>query len=85
MRILVTRPEPDATRQAELLAARGHEPVVAPLLLIEPATCVPLELEGAQALIATSRNALRALASHPDLGSARSFPSAKQRRRLRPS
>jgi uroporphyrinogen-III synthase len=74
MRILVTRPEPDATRQAELLAARGHEPVVAPLLLIEPATCVPLELEGAQALIATSRNALRALASHPDLGRARSLP-----------
>ena len=38
MRLLVTRPEPDATRQAEILAARGHEPVVAPLLLIEPAT-----------------------------------------------
>ena len=25
MRVLVTRPEPDATRQAEALAARGHE------------------------------------------------------------
>lgn len=67
MRVLVTRPEPDATRQAERLAARGHEPVVAPLLLIEPARDVPLELEGAQALIVTSRNALCALASHRDL------------------
>ena len=67
MRLLVTRPEPDATRQAEILAAHGHEPVVAPLLLIEPATDVILDLGGAQALIVTSRNALRALSSHPDL------------------
>ena len=44
MRLLVTRPEPDATRQAEKLAARGHEAVLAPLLLIEPATDVPSTL-----------------------------------------
>src|SRR6185295_19360966 len=37
-----------------------------PLLLIEPATDASLDLDGAQALIVTSRNALRALASHPD-------------------
>jgi len=74
MRVLVTRPEPDATRQAERLAARGHEPVVAPLLLIEPARDVPLEFEGAQALIVTSRNALRALASHRDLAMALQLP-----------
>lgn len=36
MRVLVTRPEPDATRTAEELARRGHDPVVAPLLLVEP-------------------------------------------------
>ena len=65
MRLLVTRPEPDATRQAEILAARGHEPVVAPLLLIEPATDTALDLDGAQALIVTSRNALRALVIPP--------------------
>jgi uroporphyrinogen-III synthase len=67
MRLLVTRPEPDATRQAMLLAARGHEPVLAPLLAIETATEMPLELDGAQALIVTSRNALRALATHREL------------------
>ena len=74
MRLLVTRPEPDATRQAEILAARGHEPVLAPLLLIEPATDVSLDLDGAQALIVTSRNALRALASHPDRAAALRLP-----------
>jgi uroporphyrinogen-III synthase len=74
MRILVTRPEPDATSQAERLAARGHEPVLAPLLPIESATDVPLELDGAQALIVTSRNALRALASHRDLAASLRLP-----------
>ncbi len=65
MRLLVTRPEPDAGREAELLAARGHQAVLAPLLTIEFARDAPMELAGAQALLATSRNALRALASHP--------------------
>ena len=37
MRILVIRPEPDASYEAEPIAARGHEPVLAPLLVIEPA------------------------------------------------
>jgi uroporphyrinogen-III synthase len=74
MRVLVTRPEPDATSQAERLAARGHEPVLAPLLAIESATNVPIELDGAQALIVTSRNALRALASHRDLAASLQLP-----------
>jgi uroporphyrinogen-III synthase len=74
MRLLVTRPEPDATRQAMLLAARGHEPVLAPLLAIETATEMPLELDGAQALIVTSRNALRALATHRDLAASLQLP-----------
>jgi uroporphyrinogen-III synthase len=74
MRILVTRPEPDASRQAETLIARGHEPVVAPLLSIEFLNDAPLDLEGAQALIVTSRNALRALAVHPQLAEALKVP-----------
>jgi len=74
MRLLVTRPEPDATRQAETLAALGHDPLIAPLLLIEPATNAPLGLAGAQALIVTSRNALRALGSHPELAAAMRLP-----------
>lgn len=74
MRLLVTRPEPDATRQRNALAARGHEPVLAPLLTIEPVKDVPLHLDGAQGLIVTSRNALRALASHPELLAAKRLP-----------
>ena len=47
--------------------------VIAPLLLIEPATGVGLELDGAQALIVTSRNALRAH-PHPDLAAVLRLP-----------
>jgi uroporphyrinogen-III synthase len=74
MRLLVTRPEPDASREAEALAMRGHEAVVAPLLAIEFLDGAPLPLAGAQALIATSRNALRALASRRELGDAVKLP-----------
>ena len=74
MRLLVTRPEPDASREAEALAARGHVPVLAPLLSIAFMGAVPLQLEGAKALIATSRNALRALASHPERDAALGLP-----------
>jgi uroporphyrinogen-III synthase len=74
MRVLVTRPEPDASREAETLAARGHEAVLAPLLTIEFDRDARLQLEGAQALLVTSRNALRALASHPALGEALKLP-----------
>jgi uroporphyrinogen-III synthase len=74
MRLLVTRPEPDASRQAEMLAAGGHEAALAPLLTIEFRGGVPLQLDGAQGLIVTSRNALRALASHPERGEALKLP-----------
>jgi uroporphyrinogen-III synthase len=74
MLLLVTRPEPDAGRQAETLTARGHKAVLAPLLTIEYDPDAPLQLEGAQALIATSRNALRALAAHPARGEALKMP-----------
>ena len=33
MRVLITRPEEDAARTAALLKARGHEAIIAPLLL----------------------------------------------------
>jgi uroporphyrinogen-III synthase len=74
MRLLVTRPEPDAASQAQALVALGHEPVVAPLLFIEPARDTSLDLGGAQALIVTSRNALRVLASHRELSDALRLP-----------
>jgi uroporphyrinogen-III synthase len=74
MRILVTRPEPDAQAQAETLAARGHDAVLAPLLIVDTVSDVPLELYGAQALIVTSRNALRALAGHAEREEALRLP-----------
>jgi uroporphyrinogen-III synthase len=58
----------------EALAARGHEGVPAPLLVIERIADVALDLDGAQGLIVTSRNALRALAHHPALAAARKLP-----------
>ena len=36
MRILVTRPEPDNARTAAALQARGHTPLLAPLLRVVP-------------------------------------------------
>ena len=74
MRILVTRPEPDGSQKAATLAARGHEVVLAPLLTIEFIGDVPLQLDGAQALIATSRNALRALARNKERDAALKLP-----------
>jgi uroporphyrinogen-III synthase len=74
MRLLVTRPEPDASRQAEKLRAMGHEPVLAPLLTIEMLPGVALRLDGAQAVIVTSRNVLRAVAARAELIEARDLP-----------
>ena len=74
MRLLVTRPEPDGSRQAEKLRAMGHEPVLAPLLAIEMLPGVVLRLDGAQAVIVTSRNVFRAVAARPELIEARNLP-----------
>jgi uroporphyrinogen-III synthase len=74
MRVLVTRPEPDARREAGALRERGYEPVLAPLLEIEFLKGVKLDLEGAQAIVITSRNALRALADHPQREEVASLP-----------
>jgi len=64
VRILVTRPEPDNARTAAALRMRGHAPVLAPLLRIEPAAADIGAGPFAAALI-TSANAVRALAVHP--------------------
>jgi len=74
MRLLVTRPEPDALKLRAVLEEHGHEATVEPLLSVSFDAPDPIDLEGVQALIATSRNALRALKSHPLLGEARKLP-----------
>ena len=74
MRLLVTRPEPDALRLRAALEERGHEATVEPLLSVSFEDTDAIELDGVQALIATSRNALRALKAHPLRGEARKLP-----------
>jgi len=62
MRVLVTRPLDDALEIQILLAARGHEVVVAPLLRVEFRHGAEIDLTGEQAILATSANGMRALA-----------------------
>jgi uroporphyrinogen-III synthase len=57
--VLITRPREDALRTAELVAARGFLPVVAPFLTIRK--CSPAMPAGVQAMLVSSGNALAAL------------------------
>ena len=61
MRLLVTRPEPDALLLKARLETLGHEATVMPLLTTSFENCDDIDLSEVQALIVTSRNGLRAL------------------------
>lgn len=74
MRLLVTRPEPDAQSQAARLRELGHEAILAPLFSLEFLDPGPLPLDSVQALIATSRNALRALEGREEFADLLSLP-----------
>lgn len=74
MRLLVTRPEPDALKLRAALEEHGHEATVEPLLSVSYDNPDPIDLDGVQALIATSRNALRALKAHPLRDQAKKLP-----------
>lgn len=66
MRFLITRPERPAARTAARLAAMGHTALADPLLAIR--FTPPARLAGGfDGVVATSANALRAVAGHPDL------------------
>lgn len=66
MRLIVTRPEPDATRTAEALIRLGHVAILSPMLDIVYERSVRLPEADFQAVLATSSNAVRALAVHQD-------------------
>ena len=74
MRLLVTRPEPDAMKLAGLLQERGLEATVEPLLRVSYENCDEVELDGVAALVATSRHGLRALMGKRVLDTARRIP-----------
>jgi uroporphyrinogen-III synthase len=73
MRILVTRPEPDAAPTAAKLRAAGHEVVVDSLLTIESVAFDPPRGEYA-ALAVTSANAPRAVGASPAMSRLKSLP-----------
>lgn len=74
MHVLMTRPEPDAAELAAKLRALGHKVSIEPLLSIEPMPIKADQFEGAQAIVATSRNGLRALAGSGALPAALELP-----------
>src|ERR1700704_1110266 len=65
VRLLVTRPEPDAERTAAALRRHGHQVDIAALLRIESVVGAELGSGPWSALVVTSANALRALELHP--------------------
>jgi uroporphyrinogen-III synthase len=71
VRLLVTRP--DGERTAAALRARGHDPVLAPLLRIEPIANVDLGGDWV-AIVLTSANAARAIVAHPRCDALTSLP-----------
>jgi uroporphyrinogen-III synthase len=64
VRLLVTRPEPECERTAALLRGRGHEVLLMPLLRIEPNRHAELGAGPWAAVLFTSANAVRAIATH---------------------
>jgi len=72
--VLVTRPQPDAARTAAKLAQLGHEPVMDPLLTIEPITIGEIPAGPFAALAATSANAARIAGALVELDPMRVLP-----------
>jgi uroporphyrinogen-III synthase len=66
VRLLVTRPQPDADRTAARLAALGHAALVQPLLTIA-FNPPPADVERPGAILVTSQNAVRALTKWPQM------------------
>lgn len=74
MRLIVTRPEPDAARTAQALIRLGHVVILSPMLDILPQLQTRFAQRRYQAVLATSRNAVRALAGHPQQDELKGLP-----------
>lgn len=69
MRLIVTRPEPEASRTAQALIRLGHQAILSPMLDIEILAGVRLPDRRFQTVLATSSNGVKALAAHAQLAS----------------
>lgn len=74
MRVLVTRPQPEAERTAAALQARGHAAVLSPLIRIEPVEAIELGANEWAAVAVTSANAIGAIGAHPQFAALRRLP-----------
>jgi uroporphyrinogen-III synthase len=74
VRLLVTRPEPDAERTAAALRARGHFVIVTPLLRIEALPDAEVGSGPRAAILVTSANAARAIARHERVAELKHVP-----------
>ena len=74
MRLLLTRPEPDAQRTAAALRAQGHDVIAAPLLRIEPAADAQIGAGPWAAILITSANAAPAVAANARMTELRALP-----------
>jgi uroporphyrinogen-III synthase len=74
MLFLVTRPEPDGSKLKAMIDALDHDAVVEPLMEVEFLPHAIDSVDSIAAIIATSRNGLRALSQSPYLRDALAIP-----------
>jgi uroporphyrinogen-III synthase len=74
LRVLVTRPRPQALELARALEARGDTVLLEPLLTIDRIAAAMPDLEGVQAIVLTSANAVPALCESAPGEAARRLP-----------
>ncbi len=74
MRLLITRPEPDASKLADVLRGLGHYTYIEPLMQLEFRE-IEISLKNVQGLIFTSRNALRWVARKANLKEMAELPA----------
>jgi uroporphyrinogen-III synthase len=75
MRIILTRPTIDNESLARALAGHGHNVIHAPLLRIEPRPRVELPAFPYQAVVFSSANAARTIATHTDISRIANVPA----------
>lgn len=74
VRLLLTRPEPDAQRTAAALRAQGHDVITAPLLRIEPVPEAQIGEGPWAAILITSANAAHVISAHARVAPLRALP-----------